>query len=715
MERPQDNRTMRNLNESFRECAEEKGDKSGEKPAEKASGGGNPDNSGNGDGFGMTKGRTNSQTIAVDDSNKNMDDIMEETAQQTDQRKPSYSPGVESANSTMTWQQEFDGEEMADNQCDAREDLGGEFFEALETKRVNQLQQTVNEMRTVTGVQITRTMQGDSRWHTKDIRNIFQLLHSIDSDMIIMDCTGSLKSVKTVLSMTRLLRMDYNGYLDIQNIKWGKPSEGKTRTTLSFWIASNAIKKNLWEIRQDSNFQEFLMLGQCRIQSTKLYESQSKIIGLIEGKSPQHTNRMELEDKLSRHFSSHSVNRKQIAVNVVPFTENGTQILAMAVGNKDARAAETILTEKPFPTLGIIHYSWKRSHKDDYYQRIQQHRMVCQQSKAFKLESMDMEHAFPLFETFLRDSPASSAIVDICTAAHSNRTGTVYVQYLEAHSDTVRREILTFIEDRCNPPDSPFGEHARLVTVDGSTSVTPTVNSLKSGATKAATSIPTSRFADMLSSSSAAPLNLPPAAPAGVPKAITTKPKSFSHALMGTLADSDSDDDTTLTPRTKNSQGGSSGSGSGSKKTTTELEEDNQRLRGLLGHLNHRFTEMERSHQAQMAAMQKAHREQLTAQQKQMTDMAQALQHLRQQFDGTPQESPHRKQPPTKRSNTRPSPSKNPAQQQPTATTGWRSLLPGNANTVVQHLAEVVAPLPSTTDPMQPPTTPPAVGPGTHV
>ena len=711
MEPSKDNQVMRDLRTSFEECATGKGGESGaEQPQTGLGSEKSPFSTSRGG-----DGNRDAKHESVNDDGKNQDKIMEENEKEsvgkTTYNRISYGPFTESEKAE--WAKMAAEDKAANSACARMEDLGGEYFEQLEVTHLEQLQQNVNEKATKIGVQMTRTVQGDSRWNTTDIKMIFKLLQSIDPDMLIMDCTGNTKSVKSIADMCKMVRMDFNGYLDIANVKWGKPSEGKTRTTLSFWIATDCVKRNLWEIRQDTTFQEFLMMGQCRIQPTKLTESQSKVVGVLEGKSPQHTNRMELEQKLSQHLSSKSKQNRSIPVNIVPLTENGTQVLGFTVGSKDARAAETILKEHPFPDLGIILYSWKRSHKNDYNQRIDQHKMICQQSKAFKIETMDLEHTLPLFNTYMRTSPVSAAIVDVCTATHSVRTGTVYVQYLEAHRDSVRATILSFIEENCNPPGSHFGDTATLANNAGTESVTPTVNSLKSQSSKTQITIPQSRFATHLSNQISNVYQPIVAPQARIPTAITTKPKSFSQALlMGRKTnDSDSDDDTTLTPKTKNSAGSSGGSGSSrsSRKTASELklEEDNRRLQDELGKMNNRLSEMERSHHEQMAEMQKNHRLQLQAQQQQLAEMAAALTQLRTEFSNKDtQESPHRKQPPNKKTNTRGSP----AQHQ-----GWRSLLTTNATGAIQQLSEVIAPIPQHDEPMQESTTPPDVGQQSHV
>ena len=100
--------------------------------------------------------------------------------------------------------------------------------------------------------------------------------------------------------------------------------------------------------------------------------------------------------------------------------------------------------EDPYPDLGIILMSWKRQAKEEFSARINQHLMICQQSRAFRISSMDPEMV-GLFETFMKTSGIGQYLIDISTATHSATSGRVYVQYLEAYKTQVQALILEYI------------------------------------------------------------------------------------------------------------------------------------------------------------------------------------------------------------------------------------------------------------------------------
>ena len=274
-----------------------------------------------------------------------------------------------------------------------------------------------------TGVQITRTVPGDSRISTDDLTLLFRLLSDIDPNAFIIPASKDETQARPISKMKQLLRMDFNGYLDIQTTTWGATSADTKRTTLSFWITPG-----LKELRNNLSLKEFLFRGACRLNPTTLTESRTKVVAYFEGKDPKHTHRDTMAERISNHINSFSQQDKPIPLKVIPIMEKDTPLLAVVVGSRDHRVVESILDQHKFPDLELIMQSWKRKHHKEFNQRLTNHQIIVNNSTAFKLEGVDPQ-VVPQLAASLRDTSCGSAIVDICPTGHSIKTGVVYVQF----------------------------------------------------------------------------------------------------------------------------------------------------------------------------------------------------------------------------------------------------------------------------------------------
>ena len=311
---------------------------------------------------------------------------------------------------------------------------------------------------------------------------------------------------------------------------------------------------------------------------TTLHKLRSKIVAYFEGKDPRHTHRLTLAARIADHIHHHGAH---VPVNVVPVTESGYNILALAVGAKDALEVEKLLTQHKFPDLELFMHSWKRKSKDEFMQRLAGHHMLVTNSRAFKITSMDPD-IMRAFAASLQLADAAAYIIDICETSHSYKTGTIYVQYLQAHESTVLTELKDVLSGFPNPQDSSFGSSGVIANETSAEART-----IQSQATKTSTVQPQmhqpSKWAHLYSPLGPSIAHKPPPS---VPAAIETKPKSFSDALMGDLAE-DSDEASTLTPRTNNNS-------QNSKKSVREieLENENHQLKQMLDDLQTNFESM---------------------------------------------------------------------------------------------------------------------------
>lgn len=64
------------------------------------------------------------------------------------------------------------------------------------------------------------------------------------------------------------------------------------------------IQHNLQELRDCSVVMEWLKAGKCTMQPHSLSESMSKPVGYLIGKDPRHTNKQELQARITQHLHS---------------------------------------------------------------------------------------------------------------------------------------------------------------------------------------------------------------------------------------------------------------------------------------------------------------------------------------------------------------------------------------------------------------------------
>ena len=580
---------------------------------------------------------------------------------------------------------------------------------------------------TVVGVLITRILPRDSRFSVDDIQFLFRLISHVDPEAMVMNHKMTFRTARKVqaLASKTLARMDYNGLMDIQSTPWGSRAERKSRSTMLFWIASDVIRPNLRELREDSNIQAYLKECHCTMTSTTLKESRSKVIGLFEGKDPRHSNRHELSARISTHLQTYGKghDKRPIPVHVTSLNESGVPVLGFAVGISDSARVRAILRDHPFTMTGIILHDWKRTNRSEFDVRIQQHHAICKSSAAFKLQDMDPS-ALPAFRNHLATSSAKEVIIDVCSAVHSARTGVCYVQYLQAHQAKVLTAVQSYLSSPSNPPTSAFPPTPTLLNSGGS--VAPTNASVHSGYSGSVGTVPTSRYADLLTLE---PLENPGAKPppAAIPRSIiTTPPRSYSMALRAKAKDQDSltsgaswDGHTVATPKTKNSNGSSITKSSAKTRREHQLETELADLQQRLRKMEESWNQKEQEHIQEKQSMEATHKQQvqdlLVIHQTQMTDMmnkctqqmealSQTVGSLQQQMhnqqaatssDGTPV----RKQPATKRPNNQPTPPSKSAFG--TVASGFQRL--------TLQASEIVAPMTTTAPPANQLALPPPV------
>ena len=469
-------------------------------------------------------------------------------------------------------------------------------------------QQVASKTRTV-GISVTRVKVGDSAFSTKDLQMLVHSIAKVDPNAIFLNHSKNPGSAKPIAEMaTKALRMEYNGAMDVQTYTWSHPRDNKKKTSLCFYLATDAISMNLKELKQDPIIREFCQLSKCSLQPTNLQQSQSKVISLFEGKDPRHTNRPDLGDRISQHLKFYNDKAVEIPVNIVPLTVEGIRILGFSVGINDSQKAISILEKYPFEELELIHQSWKKTSPDVYTRRIRQHQAVCDSSTAFKLQNMDPIDGVALLKQHVEHNSLQEIIVDVSPAVHASTTGVVYVQFLRPHRVQALLHLHEFLAGYTNVIDGPFGQQIPHI-VNEDDSLAPTKTSSDTKGTDTPKPPPLGRFASV-------PLGMQvPAGPtvpsthrnAWLPTRLA-KPKSYCTALSGDIS-SDSDSDDAATIRTSNSKEDSTiSSKTGKTARELELEEENAKLKQQLQFQLEKHTyEMDQLKQEFQAQMQAFH------------------------------------------------------------------------------------------------------------
>lgn len=426
------------------------------------------------------------------------------------------------------------------------------------------------------GVNIKRIRQGSSQISESDIRNLFQLISHLDPNAVIVGADKKMDTAQWAAVLGATTRMDYTTLLDLKTTNWGRAIDGLKRTTFSFWCASDIIP-SVAKLRQADKIQAYLAAGKCTMSVTYLHESRAKVVAYLQGKSPIHTNRDIMTTRLANHIHQVSPDAHSIPIHVAVFNELGVNILGILVGQSDYSAVDKILKDNPFPHIQLIHHSWKRSHRDLFQQRLKEHEILVANSRAYKVVSMDPT-VMDSFADDIMNSTSSEAIIDVCQAAHSEDTGTIYVQYLLGHEQTTMETIKYYMPE--NPEHTTFKDNPYVANTGGEDAQT--VQS-RTTAQTTGTKLPVSKWSQIVQGLTS------PSKPS-VPRDITTS--SFSTNLMQSLRGStgtvdEVDDSSTVTQQTDNT----------SKKSVREieLELENSNLKSKLDTLQKSHEQMQQT------------------------------------------------------------------------------------------------------------------------
>ena len=143
------------------------------------------------------------------------------------------------------------------------------------------------------GLAFERTTKGIN-WSTADLLLILQTVQAHDPKATLSSADNKTRPTPLVTAIIKKAQKDipwFTKFTAMKTMTWGKPSDGTTKIVFSFWLTSTIIKKDLAQLRMDSDFTEMLKGTNTYMKVTKLLEPpHSKIVGYFLGKDIIHTN-----------------------------------------------------------------------------------------------------------------------------------------------------------------------------------------------------------------------------------------------------------------------------------------------------------------------------------------------------------------------------------------------------------------------------------------
>jgi len=201
------------------------------------------------------------------------------------------------------------------------------------------------------GLVFERTTKGNN-WSTDDLLLVLQTIQAHDPKAMLSSADNKTKPT-LVIDILRKAQKDtlwFTKFTAMKTMTWGKPSDGTTKIVFSFWLTSTIIKKDLAQLRMDSDLTEMLKGTNTYMKVTKLLEPHGKIVGYFLGKDIIHTNRDDITNRLAAHITKYSQTIWTPALDVLNTTVLGkghnTRMVTLVVGNSDYQGVLDILTQQ---------------------------------------------------------------------------------------------------------------------------------------------------------------------------------------------------------------------------------------------------------------------------------------------------------------------------------------------------------------------------------
>ena len=109
------------------------------------------------------------------------------------------------------------------------------------------------------GLAFERTTK-DNNWSTDDLLLILQTIRSHDPKAMLSSADNQTRPtlVTAIIEKAQKDTPWFTKFTAMKTMTWGKPSDGTTKIVFSFWITSTIIKKDLAQLRMDSDLTEML-------------------------------------------------------------------------------------------------------------------------------------------------------------------------------------------------------------------------------------------------------------------------------------------------------------------------------------------------------------------------------------------------------------------------------------------------------------------------
>jgi len=467
------------------------------------------------------------------------------------------------------------------------------------------------------GLAFERTTKGNN-WSTGDLLLILQTIKTHDPKAMLSNADNKTRPtlVTAILHKAQKDPQWFTKFTAMKPMTWGKPSDGTTKIVFSFWLTSTTIKKDLAQLRMDSDFTAMLKGTNTYMKVTKLHEPHSKIVGYFLGKDIIHTNRDDITNRLAAHITKYSQTLWTPALDVLNTTVLGkghnTRMVTLVVGNSDYQGVLDILSQQPMETLSFLDHRTKRQDINQFDKMLKYHDYIISRSTAVRLEnvtSLDTrelwEHLQPIIDT------------TYCDISDGRIQGTTYIQCFKEKEPDVTAAIQSYLLMKfSDSEDRPIIGARGGGTVNSSSTGTRTYRGNPSGKSTGKETTATLNqksqkdFAAFLKNCPTidVPSTLPKRPPRGNNRPMTGwSPTARSYKdILASAPPGDNSPDSSITMQSQKTEPTGNKSSNRSRKS---LESENAELRHQLNHMQRAQTAMQDTQNnllAQIAAMSAA-------------------------------------------------------------------------------------------------------------
>ena len=451
------------------------------------------------------------------------------------------------------------------------------------------------------GLAFERTTK-DNNWSTDDLLLILRTIQAHDPNAMLSSADNNTKPtlVTAILHKAQKDTPWFTKFTSMKTMNWGKPTDGTTKIVFSFWLTSTIIKKNLAQLRMDSDFTEMLKGTNTYMKVTKLLEPHSKIVGYFLGKDIIHTNRDDITNRLIAHVIKHSQTQWTPAFDVVNTTVLGkghnTRMVTLVVGNTDYQGVLDILTQQPMETLSFLDHRTKRQDINQFDKMLKYHDYIVSHSTAVRLENVT---SLDTQELWAHLQPITNTTY--CDISDGRNQGTTYIQCFKEKEPEVATAIQSYLLTNFSESENrPIIGERGGGTVNSSSTGTRTYRGNHSGKSTGkettATLNQTSQkaFAAFLKNSPTidVPSTLPTRPPRGNNRPMTGwSPTARSYKdILASAPPGDNSPDSSITMQSQKTEPTGNKSSNRSRKS---LESENAELRNQLNHMQQAQTAMQ--------------------------------------------------------------------------------------------------------------------------